>query len=49
MPVGCEAAAAAFTEAREHLDATAAKITDEAYRQLFLEAVPENKALLDRR
>jgi eukaryotic-like serine/threonine-protein kinase len=42
-------AAAAFAEAREHVLATAAKIADETYRKLFLEAVPENAALLDRR
>ena len=44
-----EAAAQAFTEAREHVARAAAKIDDAAYRELFLEAVPENKALRDRR
>jgi serine/threonine protein kinase len=44
-----EAAAAAFAAARRHLDEAAAKIDDEACRKLFLEAVPENAALLSRR
>jgi tetratricopeptide (TPR) repeat protein len=43
-----EAAAAAFAEARRHVESTAAKIADEAQRRLFLEAVPENKALIAR-
>jgi serine/threonine protein kinase/tetratricopeptide (TPR) repeat protein len=41
-----EAATAAFADARSHVEATAAKIADEAQRTLFLEAVPENKALI---
>ena len=44
-----EAAALAFAEAREHVAAAAAKIDDAVYRTLFIEAVPENRALLDRR
>ncbi len=44
-----EAAEAAFQEARSHVIATAAKINNEDYRKLFLEVVPENKALLERR
>ena len=34
--------------ARNHVAEAAAKIDDEAYRKLFLEAVPENAALLAR-
>ena len=44
-----EAAEAAFLEARSHVIATAAKINSDDYRKLFLEVVPENKALLERR
>ncbi len=40
-----EAAAMAFAAARQHVAEAAAKIDDEAYRYLFLKAVPENVAL----
>ncbi|MFS8070661.1 MAG: serine/threonine-protein kinase PknK, partial [Byssovorax sp.] len=43
-----EAAATAFQEARDRVLATAAKIANEDYRRMFLEAVPENKAVLER-
>jgi serine/threonine protein kinase/tetratricopeptide (TPR) repeat protein len=42
------AAIAAFAAAREQVVATSAKIADASYRALFLEAIPENKALLAR-
>jgi tetratricopeptide (TPR) repeat protein len=41
-----EAAATAFEAARKHVAEAAAKIDDAAYRKLFVEAVPENAALL---